>query len=577
MMIKRSPTLSAMVMCMLLGAGLTSREDLNGYGYVGISTGHAQQQGMADGEEQKRAFQLMERVRHLVGDKQYGHQFSEREIRLIGETTEKLRPLGLRALPVYIESLKDKNRFIREISVDEIGFIIQRVPRPAGSEWKDDIRGFVTSPEERQLLTATFQALVKALKDPDTAVRMGGACYMSVFGDEAVPLLETALSDPAIEVRHEAYGALGMMGRRSYGLVKTLTGKEPETFDDFVALLDDTTPYGIGESAAYRIQTKFAEQAVPVLLTMITSNRGPGRVRAMQILSRMKVNEAISPIVGVLRDATTDDTMLNAQYEAVSALRRMGTGEAIKGLEMGFGGQDPRIRISMGEVLTGYGRREIVLPEMVKLLKDGDPLIRVEAARLLCKNNEPAGIPVLIDVLRIREFRGMAYDVLEEFTGQRFGYPRGVVAQEDIDRFVSQWRDWWEKNKDTFKFPQPKTAQRMAAPQESAPAAPPAVQLLIETLRSTTGEARIAAVLKLGEMGENASAAIPSLMGLLRDTTFVQNLAAEFKSTPSGAIAAGRVLEKIGKPAVAPLIDALKVNADAGIRMHIMIMGHRPL
>ena len=98
------------------------------------------------------------------------------------------------------------------------------------------------------------------------------------------------------------------------------------------------------------------------------------------------------------------------------------------------------------------------VPDLVILLEDESPSVRVVAAQSLLKLGSPQGIPTLLKSLNDTSvFIGeppvlvsyYAQKVLVGSTGQRIRFdPTDEKARrEGVDR----WQDWWEKNQGTFK------------------------------------------------------------------------------------------------------------------------------
>ena len=79
--------------------------------------------------------------------------------------------------------------------------------------------------------------------------------------------------------------------------------------------------------------------------------------------------------------------------------------------------------------------------------------MRLEAGIILVEQKEKTGIPVLIESLGNPTQAGNARIMLEGVTKQNFGRLPPVVSKKMIDDYVNKWNNWWEENKDTFKFP----------------------------------------------------------------------------------------------------------------------------
>ena len=81
-----------------------------------------------------------------------------------------------------------------------------------------------------------------------------------------------------------------------------------------------------------------------------------------------------------------------------------------------------------------------------KLLKDSNPEVRMNAALALAKANNPAAIPVLIDLLGVLSIakRTLVEEVLQELAGD-WAPAGGPAAEDEIARRIRRdaWAAWW--------------------------------------------------------------------------------------------------------------------------------------
>jgi len=91
--------------------------------------------------------------------------------------------------------------------------------------------------------------------------------------------------------------------------------------------------------------------------------------------------------------------------------------------------------------------------ELAEVLKLTDGPLRLAAAFALGDAGIPAGVPILIDALRLRsdspetywDIKSAAIEKLREYTGQHFGF-RLEASPEEQARAVGRWEDWWAEN-----------------------------------------------------------------------------------------------------------------------------------
>lgn len=104
----------------------------------------------------------------------------------------------------------------------------------------------------------------------------------------------------------------------------------------------------------------------------------------------------------------------------------------------------PRVRAYCVSQLAALRRYE----ELAEVLKLPDGPLRLSAAFALGDAGIYAGIPILIEALRLSdvEIRTVAIQKLTEYTGgQHFGY-RAQGSPEDRERAVARWNQWWNEN-----------------------------------------------------------------------------------------------------------------------------------
>jgi HEAT repeat protein len=364
-----------------------------------------------------------------------------------GQSLDEIRKLGTSALPHLVEGLKNKNSAVRKNSIIAVSVIFQR-RSPTGFRlgeinFKDF--EFLTS-EEKNLFEEAFKVLLTMADDLIVEIRRTVACHLGLFGDErAVSVLEKSLKDPDDWVKFEAYLSLGKMNR-NYNYFTVMTGKTPERLEDFLEFLGDTTSFGIYTVAQREIVKKFGKEAVPALLKVASSDKEPDRQRAIKLLGELKAEEAVQALGEHFKKNPIDTTTLYA-------LTRIGTPEAIDILvQYGLKHKDAKIIINTSRALLPE-HRNTVIPFLKELAKHKDGKVRLEAGIILVEQKEKAGIPVLIELLRNPTQAGNARIMLEGVTKQNFGRLPPVISKKMVDDYVNKWKNWWDKNKDTSKFP----------------------------------------------------------------------------------------------------------------------------
>ncbi|MEZ6189342.1 MAG: HEAT repeat domain-containing protein [Planctomycetota bacterium] len=87
--------------------------------------------------------------------------------------------------------------------------------------------------------------------------------------------------------------------------------------------------------------------------------------------------------------------------------------------------------------------------ELGQVLQIEDGPLRLAAAFALGDAGIPAGVPILIEALRLKsdEIRAVAAERLRDYTGQFFGY-RPQASSEERELAIQRWEKWWAANGD---------------------------------------------------------------------------------------------------------------------------------
>jgi len=506
---------------------------------------------------------------------------------------------GIKALPYLLKFLQvseGTEKYTICLTIRQIVGI--EADRIANQQEKSvDLLTYSYSDQDREYFRETFNIMCGLRKHPEARFRVVAIKTLRAFHDpKADALIKDSLQDPDAYVREIAYGYVGEGEKNEREYLKVVTGKEPRTVQDYVNLLG--TPYSELSKKGLK---RFGETAIPYLIKAAASENALLRKAAIEILGEMKTPEAIPLLTQYLKQPLGNEAPLTPQgilemtrskepetvegflkkygrsflaLQAMDALSIIGTPQALEFLEKyGLTHESSQVRLTAATKLS-QTNRERATTALTVLINEPEPQTRFQAAVQLIMLNEKIAIPCLIELLNIQEVRSEARWILEKNTDQHFGYPRGIVSQEDINRFINKWKDWWEKNRDTFEFLEEKSQEisRVPKPGATKPTIPvlPEVQVQMNLLSDTAPETRILAANNLRKMGEKASPAIPNLIEMLGDNASIKNRKADLSVSPTPGIAAGRALTQIGKPAVEPLIEELKRNTKEGIRNYVI-------
>lgn len=360
--------------------------------------------------------------------------------------------------------------------------------------------------------------LIEALLDKYAYVRKGAAEALGTLGDaSAVRALTEVLEDENNYVRRAAIEALGTLG--DLGAVSALT----ELLDDLAVRAYAATALGnIAEANPRKPQPL---KAVPALIAMTKSALRDTCSAAVEALGKIakanpkspKLRKAIRPLIILLNDG--DKTV---QCKAAEALGNI---------------KHDRAFFALVKALN-------------KAMKSKDKAVGAAVVDALGNTKNPKAVHVLIKALGNEHLSANAVDALA-----RIGEP----AVRPLIKAV--------KSKD-------EQVRRNAVEALGKIGDPEAVDVLIKALKDSDYAVRCGAAIALGEIQDDD--AVPALIEALRDAWACGYAAAALakiglddgqfglvlemlkSDVPQERYGASRALEKIGKPAVPALIEALK-------------------
>jgi HEAT repeat protein len=93
-----------------------------------------------------------------------------------------------------------------------------------------------------------------------------------------------------------------------------------------------------------------------------------------------------------------------------------------------------------------------VLPYLVPMTRDVDGFVRRLAVEGLRDFKHGDSIAALLDALGDSDstVAETAWSSLKRLTGQKIAFDANAPSKDARARAQQRWRDWWEKNKDTF-------------------------------------------------------------------------------------------------------------------------------
>jgi HEAT repeat protein len=377
-----------------------------------------------------------------------------------------------KTLRAWLFQLQSPDANARQEAASALGKIRSRVS-PLSDDWP-------------ALEGETLGALTLALKSRDKVVRFTAAEFLGRYGGRAVPAFIEALKDEDARVRADAASGLAQLFA-----VGHFPRAEPEDAKAVVPVLGEML---LKDKAAEVRQTagnalwRIGTPAVPALLPALKSEHAAVRKLALGALGRMTppVRKAVPAMAELLKDE--DESVA---WQAGQVLGEMGdaAGEALPAL----------LEASKADTGAGRAARDALkrvrkapqssVPALVKLLKDPEPSVRLQAVQVLCdlEEGDKECLATLVGLVRRRE------------ASIRFG------AATLLSKYGSAARE--------------------------------AVPALIEVVRNETDfQTRLAAVNALGCIGPDAKAAVGALKAALPELkTALPGADAKGRPSPSAA------------------------------------------
>jgi HEAT repeat protein len=354
-------------------------------------------------------------------------------------TLGRIGPAARAAVPVLLHALRDKDTDYRVLTLQALGGIGPEneavVPTLVKMLLDDD--------REKMRFTATgilktfgskaraaIPELARGLKRNDVGVRNAAAAVLGSIGPEALPQLLTVVRDPERDIRQTVNEALRNMGPKARDAIPVLTEvlKSEDNFED--------------RRAAVWVLAEIGPDALPVLIQALQDQANDVRRAAVQAIAKLGPGaktrpalvplieqfkndnvggeaigpvvafgtEAVEPLLDALKSRTKTPNSHNCCQQALVQLGAKAKGIIPSLIEM-LKGEDPSLRGTADAVLQSIGADAVpalvkairdktndyadgtlgrlgakarpAIPELVKLLKDTDPKLRLRAVRCL--------------------------------------------------------------------------------------------------------------------------------------------------------------------------------------------------
>jgi len=422
---------------------------------------------------------------------------------------------------------------------------LQDVAGPAAVQWIADTMAVASGVQQAQLnaLLGDIGGLVAAewlathgLDDARELIAVTASRALEDMGAEAALALATRLHDPKAEIRDRVMDILAQIGAPAVGALMTQLYRGPEQTRVLAA----------------NVLARIGAFAVEALFAALRQRNEEVRRAARLALHQMKDHSAIPFLAAGVEDAHP-----LVRQEAILALGRLGGEEALPYLLRGLRDADKDVRLA---ALSAFTERTALraIPALVPLLRDPDGVVRQRTAALLQDVGPSVVEPLLV------EFQDYNWDMP--------GAPTNIISSIGLPAITPlssvlldrRWRVRRAAAKALQWIPHPQTVSALATAlqdreanvREAAARAlgwirrPEGAAPLMSALHDRNAAVRRAAAWALGELelrpGTGLLSLTEALIAALRDRD------SEVRE------AAVQALGKIGRPAVPPLLEALR-------------------
>lgn len=460
----------------------------------------------------------------------------------VNRAIEKLEPS---AVDVMIDGLSDPDEEVRTVAAYALGELGKKLPRPNDEPEQKQPDPDKTEGRRRglKLRSQAADALVTALKDPDTQVRWAAAwaLFRLGTGEKSVPALVQIVNDRTTRMRSGAsirfvvrLGGSGQDWCERSAKGDLLRIGAIQALGSFGALAAPAVPALID---AMRDQDLLTRGFAAAVLAEI-GPQAKAAVPQLIILLKSKDVVPLAPCSMGFGGKKTETERL--AVIAARALDRIGPDAraAVTALTEALADSDEVLRYEAAKALGSIGADAApAIPILVQVLNDPERLVGDIAADALSRIGS-AAIPALIEVLRGSkpEIRRRALTSLGGIGA------KADVALPDLIRSLTD----------------PDEEIRAAAANAiglvgDANAAMAAVPDIIAATKDTDRIVRRNIAEALGRIGPRDARVIPSLLALMRD------------SDPEVKVVAGDAMARIGMQAF-PALRALLCDRDKDLR-----------
>jgi len=317
------------------------------------------------------------------------------------------------AVDALLDEMADDNPAVRAAAAEALGRInsqksVDTLSRACAEDPDENVRKAATA-ALRRVSAWAVTPLIHALSGPDLDGRIHAVSQLLEQGKASILPLTELLASEEPTVRASAAEVLGALGdaaaldsligalgdadaRVRLAVTRALGRvKHPRAAATVARLLED--PDNKVAAAAANGLENLSELAIDPVFGLLSSESADVRVRAIDVLGRLRHKGACERLIRGLADSVTWVRIVSAQ-----ALGEIGEIQAAPALVRALKDRDAVVRAMAAEAL-GKLRDFQATMQLLSALGDESDLVRMNALRALGQIGNPAAIPFLVPAL----------------------------------------------------------------------------------------------------------------------------------------------------------------------------------
>jgi HEAT repeat protein len=313
----------------------------------------------------------------------------------------RIGPASREAIPVLLRALRDKDTDYRVLALQALGGIgpeNEAVIPALVKAFREDGQERIRSAAMRALQAIGSKAgsavpeLASSLQRKDPPTRSAAIAVLGAIGPEAVPSLVAAVRDPDAGIREAAAGALMKLGPKARdaipGLTEIVKGNDPV----------------VVRTTAVEVLGAIGLETLPVLIQALRDREPGPRNAAVTAITKLGPGPKTRPALGPLIELLKDELVNNVTVSCVAGFGSEAVGPLLAALKSKSSTQG--LRNHSREALERMGANaKGAVPVLIEMLKDDDPFLRTAADRILQKIGADA-MPALLKAIRDRDNEG---------------------------------------------------------------------------------------------------------------------------------------------------------------------------